>query len=383
MQSNSTMDIKQMNRLHIPSLDGLRAVSFLLVFAAHAGLQWLIPGGFGVTIFFFLSGYLITTLMRVEEERYGDVSLRRFWLRRALRIAPPFYLVLIIASALSWSHVSGPAFTAQALDVANIWAIFHGFDGFAPGTGVCWSLAIEEHFYVLFPLLFLAMRGLSGGRKATILYTVCAAVLAWRLWLVYGQHASIERTYIGTDTRADSILFGCALAVYGNPMLDMSRLKAWQLKWMALPIALATLLACVLIRSDAFRETFRYSLQGVALTVVFTVVVRYPTWRAVAWLNWRPLVFTGALSYSLYLTHQVVLFAVERYLHGPLAAVVSLAIAFAVSWWIYELVEKPCARARRRLEDHAPRRRAVRAAGQPMRRSFIGPRRNAILIRGK
>src|SRR5258708_26476857 len=90
---------------HIPSLDGLRAVSFFIVFAAHAGLDRIVPGGFGVTVFFFLSGYLITTLMRMEAEATGHVSLKNFYLRRALRILPPFYIVLLAATALSELYV--------------------------------------------------------------------------------------------------------------------------------------------------------------------------------------------------------------------------------------------------------------------------------------
>jgi peptidoglycan/LPS O-acetylase OafA/YrhL len=95
---------------HIPSLDGLRAASFLLVFAAHAGLKDIIPGAFGVTVFFFLSGYLITTLMRGEVSRTGRVSLTSFYLRRALRILPPFYIVLVAATLLA-----GLGFVAGAL----------------------------------------------------------------------------------------------------------------------------------------------------------------------------------------------------------------------------------------------------------------------------
>ena len=86
---------------HIPSLDGLRAVSFSIVFFAHAGLEKWVPGGFGVTVFVFLSGYLITTLMRMEFEKTGTVSLRKFYLRRVLRILPPFYVVLLLATALT------------------------------------------------------------------------------------------------------------------------------------------------------------------------------------------------------------------------------------------------------------------------------------------
>src|SRR5512136_1771671 len=85
----------------IPSLDGLRAISFLIVFIAHAGLGEYVPGAFGVTVFFFLSGFLITTLIRMEFDRLGRLSFKRFYLRRALRILPPFYLVLTGATALA------------------------------------------------------------------------------------------------------------------------------------------------------------------------------------------------------------------------------------------------------------------------------------------
>src|ERR1700733_15024280 len=109
----------------IPSLDGLRAVSFFIVFVAHAGLGSYVPGGFGVTMFFFLSGFLITTLMRLEYERLQAVNLRHFWVRRLLRIWPPFYLVLLtgIAAALIFEPgtLSIGAARAQLLHFANYW----------------------------------------------------------------------------------------------------------------------------------------------------------------------------------------------------------------------------------------------------------------------
>jgi len=92
--------------LHIPSLDGIRAVSFMIVFLSHAGLERLVPGGFGVTVFFFLSGYLITTLLRMEAERTGSIDLRGFYLRRVFRIFPPFYLFLALFAVLHIVHVS-------------------------------------------------------------------------------------------------------------------------------------------------------------------------------------------------------------------------------------------------------------------------------------
>ena len=160
----------------IPSLDGLRAMSFFIVFVAHAGLGAYVPGGLGVTIFFFLSGFLITTLMRIEYERHGTVNLKRFWLRRILRIWPAFYLVLLaaITAALVFQPdtLSMPAARAQLLHLSNYWSIYHGFVGQADGTGVYWSLAVEEHFYVLLPVPSLSFQ----AKNAEPLYDHSVAV---------------------------------------------------------------------------------------------------------------------------------------------------------------------------------------------------------------
>src|SRR6185369_6348245 len=166
---------------HLPSLDGIRAASFLLVFAAHAGLERVVPGGFGVTVFFFLSGYLITTLLRMERDARGTVSLRQFYLRRALRILPPFYLVLGLAALAARASVipgggEARAIAAQALHVANYWIVLHGYSGEPFGTGVYWSLAVEEHFYIVFPCLFLVLSALVRDRRrqAAALWALCA-----------------------------------------------------------------------------------------------------------------------------------------------------------------------------------------------------------------
>ena len=90
-----------MKEFYIPSLDGLRAVAFLLVFVAHSGLDNVVPGGFGVTVFFFLSGYLITTILRIEAQKTGTISLGKFYLRRAFRILPPLYVTLALGYALA------------------------------------------------------------------------------------------------------------------------------------------------------------------------------------------------------------------------------------------------------------------------------------------
>ena len=142
----------------IPSLNGLRAVSVLLVVSAHAGLSDLIPGGLGVTIFFFLSGYLITTLMLAENEQTGAISIRNFYARRILRLAPPLLITLAIAYSLTYlgflqGRITLAALVSQLLYFANYYILF--FDPNAQsmpgGTGILWSLAVEEHFYIFFP----------------------------------------------------------------------------------------------------------------------------------------------------------------------------------------------------------------------------------------
>jgi peptidoglycan/LPS O-acetylase OafA/YrhL len=343
---------------HLPSLDGLRALSFLVVFAAHAGAEHVVPGGFGVTVFFFLSGYLITTRLREEREEHGAVSFRRFYLRRVLRILPPFYVVLGLAVAAAASKVLSGGFAvravaAQALHAANYWIVLAGYDGQPRGTGVYWSLAVEEHYYAVFPWLYAALaRRLPDRRKqGMVLLGLCALVLAWRTYLVLAAHAPEDRTYLATDTRADSILFGCALALIENPACgDASSFHERVWKWVLLPAGLVLLMVTFLVRAPAFRETLRYSLQGIALTPVFVVALRYASWGPCRLLNTRLMGTLGVLSYPLYLVHHVLLVALN---FGPGWARVVLAFAASllVAWIIHEVVEKPCARLRARLES--------------------------------
>ena len=350
--------------LQIPSLDGLRAVSIFIVFIAHAGLEGIVPGGFGVTVFFFLSGYLITTLLRVEYAQHGVISLKRFWLRRALRILPPFYLVLLLASVLTVivdasNALTVKAMAAQLLHVTNYWTIYRGYEGMPLGTGVYWSLAVEEHFYLLFPWLYVLLLNakFNGRTQAVILWSLCAVVMLWRIVLVHNFDVSTDRTYMGSDTRLDSILFGSALAVWNNPMLDRlttdpAESRERLFKFLLLPVSVGLLIVCFLYREPQFRETVRYSIQGVALTGIFIAAIRYPHWLAFRPLNSRLFVFLGALSYSLYLIHFTALSVVQKAL--PNAGVlfqgfVALAASLLFAWSSYWLIEKPCAKLRKKL----------------------------------
>lgn len=354
--------------LHIPSLDGLRAISFFIVFAAHAGMANVIPGGFGVTVFFFLSGFLITTLMRIEHQATGTVSVRQFYMRRALRILPPFYLILALACGLTLIGVLPGVLQprvalAQALHVSNYWFILFGSDGAPAGTVPYWSLAVEEHFYLVFPLMYLVLnRYFSHRAQARTFWMLCAAVCLWRCVLVLVFAVPEDRTYLATDTRFDSVLFGCALAMGLNPMLDRPIGRDWMWKWVLVPAALALLVFTFAYRAPWFRETIRYSLQGIALTPVFVGAIRFPEWLPFRVLNTKAVAFVGVLSFTLYLSHQIVLMGLHFWLPSltPLpGSCVAFAIAFAVSLSIHRFVEKPCAEIRKRLARHASVGRAA------------------------
>jgi peptidoglycan/LPS O-acetylase OafA/YrhL len=364
--------------LLIPSLDGLRAVAVLLVFGSHA-LPDLkaIPGAFGVTIFFFLSGYLITTLIRREFDSTGTVSLRDFYTRRALRILPPFLATFLpgvaaMRAGLLVGHVDPHAVLAAIFYYANYFIIHRSWWDMPPGSGPLWSLAVEEHFYLAFPLVYLLLRSTLPNRRhqAAVLLLVCAAVLGWRLVLMHRMYPvdvfTIARFRMGTDTRIDSILFGCILAIWGNPVIDKPpAVPEWIWKWVIFPAGLATLVASFLVTDNRVRETVRYTVQGIALYPVFIAAIRWPDWGIMRVLNWRPVAFVGVLSYSFYLLHDFVVTQLE--FHGAGARerlLVGLPLTIGLSWLVYVLVEKPVAHLRARLMH--PSRRGKKTVAPAM-----------------
>jgi peptidoglycan/LPS O-acetylase OafA/YrhL len=349
----------------IASLDGIRAVAISLVLLAHGGLSKVVPGGLGVTLFFVLSGFLITTLMRIEYAGSGSLNLPAFYLRRLLRLMPPLLLVLLLVLL---AHAAGlvrraPTATGVASIIfyfANYFAILHPFDGLPDGMGVTWSLAVEEHFYIVFPALALLLLRLRRAASVIPLAVLCAGVLAWRCWL-FTHGASADRIYMATDTRVDAILIGCALALVCNPVLDSVPSRARQLTGAICITALGLLLVTLAYRNEYFRQTFRFTIQSLALTPLIYFAVAQHRLAAFRWLNAGPVVYLGKLSYAVYLAHQACLAFVTE--HWPkfgmaptmfFAAVLTLAIAVPMHQW----VEIPLARIRKRLHE---RRHAVQA----------------------
>jgi peptidoglycan/LPS O-acetylase OafA/YrhL len=307
----------------IPSLDGLRAISILIVLVSHAGFGHVVPGGFGVTIFFFLSGYLITTLLLEEVTRSGRISIGHFYLRRAFRLFPPLVVTLTIAYSLVTfglldGGISWAGILAQLLYFANYYGLFYDpGNTTAAGTGILWSLAVEEHFYIFYPAALAGMIafGLSKHRIGIVLMVVCVVVLAWRIYLVAQPNFYAQRTYYGSDTRIDSIVFGCLLALLANPTPEkwrtpnplLSPIPATLLGGAAFALAMA-----IVWRDPFFRETFRYSLQGLALMPVFYFAIRYAAQFPFTLLNHPWVAKIGIYSYAMYLIHHVVISYVDK-----------------------------------------------------------------------
>ncbi len=325
-----------------PALDGMRAAAVVLVMVRHLGQPVGVGGGtVGVGIFFALSGFLITTLLVEERQEAGRVDLRRFWLRRACRLLPA--LAVVLAAVVAWfglvEHQSyrGPA--AFAALYAGNWAQIGGRP-FGVLAHV-WTLAVEEHFYLVWPLVFLALSRLRLRAAAAVTLGLAVASTALRLGL-YVAGAAPERLQMGTDTRLDGLLLGCAAAF----VVARGRARV------ALPVAGAaavTLVALVGLQPyHPFMLTAGYVVIPVATLLVIGHVVGAHGGAApsplTAALGWRPLARVGRISYGLYLWHlpvYAVLLPLLLDLPVAVRSVAVMAASLAMATLSYVAVERP------------------------------------------
>ena len=266
---------------YVAGLDGLRALSISLVILGHLGFGALAPGGLGVTIFFFVSGYLITGLLMAEHARNGRVDLPRFYARRFLRLTPELLAFLLLAG-LVFAPVFGQTFPgvqlAAALTYWTNYFILWGAGGecaHCVTTGHLWSLAVEEHFYLLAPAAMLAC-AFAPRRLVGLLLAVIAAAALWR-WAAFVQFGRSEiYTYKATECRIDSIAWGCLAAVLERSWprgLELLRRHARS----AFALGCALLVASLAWRDETFRATWRYTVQTGALLLIVPALTRAPS----------------------------------------------------------------------------------------------------------
>jgi len=336
----------------IPSLDGFRSIAVLFVLIAHAGLDHIFPGGFGVTLFFFLSGYLITTLMRIEHQKTATVNIPNFYMRRLLRIVPPMFItvtfaILLVVFKVIPSNTDWLAAASHYLFFTNYYGLMSSNEAIT-GCGPLWSLAVEEHFYLLFPLVFsyfLVKR--EARHQAYWLFAFCAMVLVHRTLIA--STGNYGWTYLATDCRLDSIAYGCILALWKNPVLDADvRKNPGSMAWFY--VGVAALLFCFAYRNPFFRESFRYTIQGLALMPIFILSIVHFDKYPFKLLNNAFMKWTAAFSYTIYLVHFIVFYLVEATITKELfpRAMISFAIILVYAYLMYLWVEKPAGRMRKR-----------------------------------
>ncbi|MFC6646557.1 acyltransferase family protein [Granulicella cerasi] len=369
----TSVQVAKKHSSHIAGLDGIRAIAVLLVMLSHTApgrLGLFIPAGLGVTIFFFLSGFLITTLLRREWSKTGDVSLRNFYGRRALRILPPLYLCYAVAEIFDRVILHTPVSTKEGFFSLLFYYFNYGYaldayvhlHTFLPhGLSVAWSLCVEEHFYLIFPLVFLWLGRSSWPRRkqAGVLLGFCVLELAWRATMVLTHMRGADGwSYYATDARLDSILWGAWLALFANPLFQDRPLLPARLLTPAFWFAVVALIASSALRGQLYRDAIRYSLHGVLLLAIFSFVAARQQHWVVRALETPALRYIGWISYTLYLSHYIFLEAFEAWWpQSPVARMAAtLLAAFVFSALMRFAVETPLLRWRNRLhrEPHTP-----------------------------
>lgn len=339
----------------IPSLDGLRAVSIMMVLLGHlvgtAGLptRWL-PfawGTLGVTVFFVISGYLITSLLMKEHERSGSISLRMFYFRRSLRIFPAMYVFVAVLVALKSQHLvelrEGDVLAASAY-VMNFRATR------AWWLGHTWSLAVEEQFYLLWPAT-VACLGVAGGLRVTIGAIIAAPLL--RLALFYGWPAQRPLVDQAFPFVFDALATGCALAILRRRLWEDHRYRSLLESRLFVIVPLIVALTYSSTPSAGLSLLLGQTVIHVGVALCIDWAIRFPESRAGRFLNTRPMVWMGVVSYSLYLWQQ--LFLCRSHPAWFTTFPLNIILAFAAAAASYYLVEQPFLRLRERLEGRAPR----------------------------
>ncbi len=336
-------------RGYFPALDGLRAVSIALVVLWHATetkyFGWL-HGYHGVTIFFVLSGFLITTLLLREEDRHGSVSFRGFYIRRVFRILPLYYLVLAVYTVLILVVRLQPdrveAFRHALPYYAFYFSEFPHYARFRAPFDLSWSLGIEEKFYLLWPALAFGVMRLLRSRLLS-----ATGLLLVTLLLPGDWGATVFLRPYGL------ILVGCVAAIVMHAP-DGYRALQWLGRWQ-LPLLVGLCAACVAV-GDPWLPVAYEPLVALGTVLLLIATLVQPDGWVVRALSWRPLVRIGGVSYGIYLIHQLGLNAMERVIPsswgiwgGALLALTGGAVAVGGALLLSRVVEAPLIRLGRRL----------------------------------
>ncbi len=351
---------------YVPGLDGVRAIAVIAVMAFHGGISRASGGFLGVDVFFVLSGFLITSLLLGEARHAGTIRLGSFWARRARRLLPALLLVLCFVGLYAWLAVPQGTYPGLRLDslatlfyVANWHFILEGQSYFTAALAPSplthtWSLAIEEQFYLVWPLVVLALVKLRRG-PASLLCVALLGTAASTIWMavLYRHGVNPTRLYYGTDTHAMGILCGAALAAAfallsrGADPAGLRARGAASVGVQAGGLAGLLVLAYLFVEvtgKTAWLYQGGFLVAGLATAAVLTSVVTAPRGPLAVVLGWRPVRYVGRISYGLYLWHYPLflwLNSERTGLGGHKLLAVRVVVTFAVATASFYLVERP------------------------------------------
>lgn len=311
-----------LTKRYMPGLDGLRTLAVFFVVLYHLNVNWAPGGLLGVSIFFVLSGYLITDLLTAEWGRTRTLDLKSFWIRRCRRLMPAMMVMMV--SVASWVTIFNPSLmhvlrgdaVSSLLYVNNWYLIFHQvsyFEKFGPVSplGHMWSLAVEEQFYLLWPLLLLLAMKLLRKRGPIFLFILAAAGISSLLMLLmYDPDHDPSRVYYGTDTRAFSLLIGAALSIVW-PSRKLSAAKSFTSRLMLEGTGIVGLGSVFyMVWNTNEYDGFLYPGGFILLSVLAAMVIAsaaHPASLVGRLLGIKPLRWLGVRSYSIYIWHYPVI----------------------------------------------------------------------------
>lgn len=349
-------------RRYITGLDGIRAIAVIMVLAYHLKLALFKSGFLGVTVFFVLSGYLITGILISEVEEEGTIDLKNFWLRRIRRLVPAVMsmaVVIIFVSAVVNRVIFTKGckdFLASVLGFNNWWQIFNKVSYFE-AAGVpspfthCWSLAIETQFYLIYPLILLGIYKLAKSRgegraKRGLLFagvTLLLALISVILMIVlFDPQQDASRVYYGTDTRAFSLLFGALLAILWDYRMVPRRLSA-SVNMVLGSMSFAVLLVMTIAINGSSNFWYRGGqFVGTILTVLVIYAVSGRKTLLSRLLSNPVLKWIGDRSYSIYLWHYPIILLISKGIKASWwITLIELVLSVVLAELSYRFIETP------------------------------------------
>lgn len=349
---------------HLPSLDGLRAISILLVIVSHLFERAIIPGNFGVTLFFFISGFLITRLLFVEMQCFGRIDGIAFYVRRFLRLYPVIitYSVAMVVFCLA---INKPIILKELLSALFYFSNYlfshlsQSGSHFEMPVEIFWSLSVEEHFYFAVPLIFVLVAG-KPRYMLSIAVAICLFCLAIRIFYVnyLPEVMNFKFIEIRSETRIDSIAFGVLLSVLAQMRFGQNLIVKFG-RPLPFFVCCAVILFTLGYRSQILRDTIYFSVQGLCLIPILSLLVFSQNLAFIrSVLNVRIVTWIGKLSYSIYVWHLgVYVLLGPLYTGFPMALhhIALVVTAVTIGACSYYAIERPFIRLGHRLGRHRPK----------------------------